>query len=156
MFGEIIDGRMKLNDAGLMVRKWWVELKNKFSVIELDDYIIMPNHFHGTIIITSDNRRDEVISPLSSPHVPDTMRNQGGETPPLRKNTVGHMIAYFKYQTSKEINQLRNSPGDSVWQRNYFERIIRNEKELMNIREYIRNNPQQWEMDKENPGNLKK
>jgi len=131
-----------LNDAGLMIRKWWDELENKFRDIELDEYIIMPNHFHGIIVIKSDNCWGEV----TSPYEPDNMRNQGGDTPPLRKHTVGQIIAYFKYQTSKEINHLRNSSGIPVWQRNYYERIIRNEKELMKIREYIRNNPLQWDI----------
>jgi len=61
---------------------------------------------------------------------------------------------YFKYQTSKQINKIRNSPGMPVWQRNYFERVIRNENELNKIRQYIQNNPLQWGSDKENPKNL--
>ncbi len=165
LFGDVMDGSMKLNDAGKLVRKWWTGSTDRFRGIELDEYVIMPNHFHGIIRITSDNCRGEVTSPCT-PDTPktggvpceqqdgETYEMKGGETPPLRKPTIGQIIAYFKYQTTRQINQFRNSTGIPVWQRNYHDRIIRNEKELMKIREYIRNNPMQWDRDKENPKNL--
>ncbi|HHT9141542.1 MAG TPA: hypothetical protein ACFYEJ_01645 [Candidatus Wujingus californicus] len=66
---------------------------------------------------------------------------------------MGQIVAYYKYQTSKIIDQIRNTVGMSVWQRNYYEHVIRNEKDLNQIREYIANNPIRWEFDKENPNN---
>jgi REP element-mobilizing transposase RayT len=68
---------------------------------------------------------------------------------------LGQIVACFKYQNAKQINQIRNTPGMPVWQRNYYEHIIRDEKELQTIREYIVNNPMQWELDNENPQNRK-
>jgi len=75
---------------------------------------------------------------------------KGAVTAPLRR-TLGQVIAYFKYQSTKRINESRDMKGVPVWQRNYYEHIIRNEEELNRIREYIVNNPAQWELDEENP-----
>jgi putative transposase len=77
--------------------------------------------------------------------------NQGGVTPPLRKSSLGQIVGFFKHRSAKEVNLLRGSPGLPLWQRNYYERVIRNDAELSAIREYIRLNPQQWLDDKENP-----
>ncbi len=78
----------------------------------------------------------------------------GAETAPLRETTLGQMIGYFKYQSTKQINLLQQTPGISVWQRNYYEHIIRDENDLNKIREYIAYNPLQWDWDQENPNRL--
>lgn len=114
----------------------------------MHEFIIMPNHMHGIISI-ADDCRGEVSSPLLKTET-KTIK-EGGETPPLHKNirkyTLGQIVAYFKYQTTKDINELRGTSGIPLWQRNYYERIIRNEIELNKIREYIANNPLNWESD---------
>jgi REP element-mobilizing transposase RayT len=74
----------------------------------------------------------------------------GAEIAPLRV-TLGRMVAYFKYQSTKHINEMRGMPGGKLWQRNYYEHIIRNDDELNRIRAYIANNPAHWDMDRENP-----
>jgi putative transposase len=154
LFGETENGQMRLNDAGHMVQKIWNELPEKYPGIETDEFIVMPNHIHGIILIN--NCRGEVASPVPSvtpdPNKPNTLETgEGGETPPLRKITLGQVVAYFKYQSTKQINTIRNTPGGPLWQRNYYEHIIRNEPELHNIREYIRYNPLKWDEDEENP-----
>jgi REP element-mobilizing transposase RayT len=140
-----MDGKLQYNDYGQIAYKFWLKIPEHFSDAKLDGFIIMPNHIHG--IITINNCRGEVTSPSS----PDTNTiksiKQGGETPPLREITLGQIVAYFKYQSSKIINQIRTSPGVPVWQRNYYEHIIRNETELNKIREYIINNPLNRETD---------
>ncbi len=78
----------------------------------------------------------------------------GGETPPLQ-NPIGRAVAYFKYLSAKEINRMRENPGFPVWQRNYYEHIIRAENELNKIRAYIMKNPMKWGEDDENPNRLK-
>ncbi|MBM4136319.1 MAG: hypothetical protein FJ241_05730 [Nitrospira sp.] len=103
---QIIDS---LNTAGQMIDKWWIELTNKYPSVETDKYIIMPNHMHGIITIIS-NGRGEVFSPLLKIHVQKTSIKKGGVTPPLQKLTLGQIIAYYKYQTTKQINQIRNTP----------------------------------------------
>lgn len=143
LFGEIGDGGMVLNDAGLMVAGWWANVVVHFPNVVLDEYIIMPNHFHGIVL----------LNPVGagSPRPMLTNTNQGGETPPLRMPTLGQVVGYFKYQATKQINIMRDNPGVPVWQRNYHERIIRSEAELHAIREYIQNNPANWAEDKEYP-----
>jgi len=133
-FGEIENGEITLNEYGMIVEKEWLRTEKMRSNIQMDKYIVMPNHFHGIIIINTNCR--------------------GGVTPPLRKYTLGQIVAYFKYQTTKQINQIRNTTGIPVWQRNYYDHIIRNEKALENIRWYIEGNPVLWEYDHENPNCL--
>lgn len=132
---------MQNNFAGEMIQKWWTELAHKFKNIELDKFIIMPNHMHGIIII-DDTRRGEASSPSD---IHDIKQGRGDPAP--TKRTLGQIIAYYKYQTAKHINESRSTPGFPVWQRNYYEHIIRNEPELNKIREYIISNPLNWEND---------
>ncbi len=152
LFGNIVDREMRLNEYGIVVQKFWNAILNHFQNIELDEFIIMPNHVHGIVAILNNDCRGEVSSPslkLNNPIL------KGGETPPLQKRTLGQIVAYFKYQSAKQITISRNNIGTPVWQRNYYEHIIRNENELNSIREYIRYNPLKWDEDEENPNNEK-
>jgi len=153
LFGEIKDGEMMFNEYGGIIMKCWDAIPNHFPHVETDEFIVMPNHVHGIVFIN--NCRGEVSSPFSKTESETIQTPEGGETPPLRKITLGQIVAYFKYQSAKCINQIRNAQGMPVWQRNYYEHVIRDEKELQSIREYIVNNPIQWEMDIENPQNIK-
>ena len=131
LFGEIINGEMQLHKRGQIIQKYWMQINKRFPHVKLDHFIVMPNHFHGIIIINDHvTCRGEVTSPLSS---------------------LGNIIAWFKYQSTKHINNIRQTPGVRLWQRNYFERIIRNEKIYNRIIKYITNNPIMWDPDKENP-----
>ncbi len=140
IFGEIADDATRLNRFGNVVNKCWLEIPYHFPNMEIDAFVIMPNHFHGIVSIV-DNRRGEVTSPIP----------KGAETAPLRKHTLGQVIAYFKYQTTKSINQIHKTPGNRLWQRNYYEHVIRNEDDLNDIRQYIIDNPVKWDMDENNP-----
>ena len=150
LFGEIIDGEMELNEYGSVVQEYLDIIQMHFPNVETDMTVIMPNHVHKIMIINS-NCRGEVASPSLNVRNP---LKQGGETPPLRDPLLGQIVAYFKYQTTKHINQNRNTPGLPVWQRNYYDRIIRNEIELHQIRKYIQNNPVHWDIGQVTPENL--
>jgi len=143
LFGDIADGVMRLNDAGRVVADSWQWLESQYDYVELDEFVIMPNHVHGVIVI--------VGAGLPRPYIASGAETKtGAETAPLRA-TLGRMVAYFKYQSTKHINIMRGTPGMQVWQRNYYEHIIRNDDSLNRIREYIVNNPLQWALDRENP-----
>ncbi len=110
----------------------------------------MPNHVHGIICIL-DGR-----GAVSAPDDNVIHHDQGGGTPPLRIPTLGQIIAYLKYQSTKEMNKADNTGTvTKFWQRSYYEHIIRNEQDLQNKTDYIEANPLLWIEDDENPVNLK-
>ncbi len=127
------------NDVKQITEYYWRQIPNHFQNTKLDEFIIMPNHLHGIIII----RRGGVTPPATN--------GSGNPTP-----TLGQIIGYFKYQSTKQINiVLKNPPGQKLWQRNYYEHIIRNDESLNRIREYIQTNPENWNTDRNNPRNFK-
>ena len=145
IFGNILSDKMELSDIGKIINRFWIEIPSHFSNVHLDEYIIMPNYLHG-IIMTDINCRGGVTPP----------QIEGRETLPLQqKRTLGQVIGYFKYRSTKYINEIHRLPGRAIWQRNYYEHVIRNEDDLKQVREYILYNPLKWEMDEENPENIR-
>jgi REP element-mobilizing transposase RayT len=141
IFGDIIHEEMQLSQMGTIVQRYWKDIPDHFQNVELDDYIIMPNHIHGIIILNN---------PVGAIHESPLPMNQLQR----RKMTLSKIIGRFKMITAKEINILYNTVGSHVWQRNYYEHIIHNDKELNNIRDYITDNPLKWHLDEENPNNI--
>ncbi len=136
LFGEIKDGQMRLNEMGKITAIEWENTSVLRPNIELDEWVVMPNHFHGIIIIL-DGRGTARRAP--------TAVEQFGK--PV-SGSIPTIIRSFKSAVTKRINEYRQMVGAKLWQRNYWERIIRNETELNHIREYIHNNPDSWEQDK--------
>ena len=134
LFGDVVDGMIVLNDAGKMVEKYWKEIPQHFPNVILDEHIIMPNHFHGIIMIACD-----IEGNVGANNYLPLQRTIGAS------KTVGSIIRGFKIGVTKWFRH--KSPDFVVWQRNYYERIIRNEKELFETQQYIMNNPVNWEMD---------
>jgi REP element-mobilizing transposase RayT len=173
LFGEAADEVVRLNDFGGIVQEEWLRSAEIRNEIFLDEFIVMPNHIHGIIIIDhrvgADGVRPESgacaqsSASLGYPgqktaetreHGCEGAFQQGACHAPLRvTKSLGSFIAGFKSAVTKRINQIRDNSGFPVWQRNYFERVIRNDRELDAIREYIVNNPMKWAMDRENPVN---
>ena len=144
MFGGIEDGLMRLNEAGKIVAEEWIESDAIRREIVLDEWVVMPNHFHGIVFITDpDDRNDTLCSGISSCRGDRPVAPTG----PAPKS-LGALIAGFKSVGTKRINELHKTPGAKLWQRNYWEHVIRNERDLVELREYIRYNPAQWEFDK--------
>jgi REP element-mobilizing transposase RayT len=137
ILGNVEKEEMVLNKYGRIVKQSWNELSRHFLNTEMDWFVVMPNHIHG-IITLNDDCRGGVPPPM------------GEETSPLQKPKLGQIIGYFKYQTTKLINEIRSTPGFRVWQRNYYEHVIRNEDKLNKIRYYIKTNPLKWHLDREN------
>ncbi|MEK7747595.1 MAG: transposase [Nitrospirota bacterium] len=137
LLGDIMNEEMQLNDAGRIMANTWAWLATQYAYVELDAWIVMPNHLHGIIVILNDDGRG------GSRTAPTTQ--------PVTRKPLGQLIGAFKTVSTKRINELSGSSGIPIWQRNYYEHIIRDEKSLQQIREYIINNPLQWELDQENP-----
>jgi putative transposase len=152
IFGEIDEQAMRLNENGEIVKRWWCALPDRFQTIRLDEMVIMPNHVHG--ILTIQKASGQNASPcVGAIHELPLQKNKTSDHSGLRERRrmlLARALGYFKMNSAKEINRLRDMPGAPVWQRNYYERIIR-EDELIHIRKYIRNNPQAWGEDEENP-----
>ena len=161
LFGNIVNGEMMLSPYGEIVQKWWKEIPVHFPNVETGAFVIMPNHVHGIICILDDGR-GAVSAPDDNGEITISRNDemvgviQVRGTPPLRTPTLGQIIAYFKYQSTKEMNKADNTGTvTKFWQRNYYEHIIRNEQDLQNKTDYIEANPLLWNEDDENPVNLK-
>ena len=151
VFGEVDGSEMKLNPMGKMVEKWWNELTNKFPDIELDQFVVMPNHFHGIIAINAHNVGADVGADLCvRPHTNTNMEGARIGAP------LPRIIQWFKTMTTNEYLRTAKQPENRkipgrLWQRNYYEHIIRNDEELLRVQEYILFNPCKWTFDRENP-----
>jgi REP element-mobilizing transposase RayT len=141
LFGEIVDREMRVNDLGRIAERVWLHTADVRPNIMLDAFVVMPNHIHGIIALTARVTATESHT--------DCVRRSG----PLR-GSLGAIMGQFKSIVTKTINRLRGGPEMLVWQRSYFEHIIRNENDLRRIRDYIENNPARWAEDENNPANL--
>ncbi len=150
IFGDVKNGKMILNNYGEIAKDEWLKTPVIRKNIDLDYYAIMPNHIHGIIII---ERRGELNSPQDKGEndiSPEKGVTHYAPTENIFKSpsqTLGSIIRGFKSAVTKRINAHRKTYGDSIWQRNYYEHIIRNERDLYNIRSYIELNPLKWELD---------
>lgn len=200
LLGEIVDGAIQLNPLGQLVHAHWQRLPHYFVNLQLDAFVVMPNHIHGILYLNTPRRGaafgnhlsdiDENQIPNATPtpnlsessenHIPNAMSNatqafepgvafgRDGKDDrvnhipnavPLQRlvgGSVGAIVLNFKSVTTRRINQIRRSQGTPIWQRNYYEHVIRNEKSLQFIRQYIDNNPSSWRQDQLHPGNPSK
>jgi len=160
LFGKVIEERLELNDAGRMLQEVWVELRRRFPFLQADEFVAMPNHVHGIFIIDrplncrgepcvrpagTDGEGEHKVRPYNSQFHP-----QG-----TIKNSLPYIVQVYKsITTHKYIQGVKKSGwplfSKKLWQRNYYEHIIRNEDALLRIREYIRTNPMRWHLDREN------
>ena len=152
LFGEVVDGQMRLNPFGEIVREEWFRtaVVRPYVMLAPDEFVVMPNHIHGIIWITG-GRGDPVgrpYDPVGRPH--DNDRDDQRSHGPAA-GSVGAIIGQIKSIAAKRINALRGTPAAPVWGRNYYEHIIRYETSLNRIRRYIAANPSQWAEDHEHP-----
>jgi len=151
LFGDVANGMMQLNDTGLMVQETWRQLPSHYPHIVLDEFIVMPNHLHGILVITAPPPNVGAVHEPSPSDDTDTDIGAIRESPLQRRAILPKAVGRFKMVTAKQINQYRQTPGWPVWQRNYYEHIVRTENDLNPIRNYIISNPAQWAQDTENP-----
>jgi len=161
LFGEAVDGEIRLNEYGQIARACWEEIPLHFSHAQSDVFVVMPNHVHGIIILATPVGARHAV-PLQGHAVPlqwhavplqnaVPLHGQNGGFGKPVPGSIPTIIRSFKSAVTKRVNALRDVPGVPVWQRNYYEHIIRNERELTRISEYIMGNPANWETDDNNP-----
>jgi putative transposase len=136
LFGEIVDGAMRLNALGAIVAAEWRRTPEIRPNVAVDEFVVMPNHFHALLAIEG-SRRGVLHTPSLQLRSPS--------------QTLGAILRGFKAATTKHFRERRQHLQAAIWQRNYYEHVVRNDEELTRIREYIVNNPAQWELDRENP-----
>jgi putative transposase len=160
LFGEVVDGEMRMNEYGQIAWEEWfrsAEIRREIRLYP-DEFVVMPNHIHGIVWIVEPHVGATGPSPLpnhSSPNQPPPLPNglflpSSHPRGPARQS-LSSFIGGYKSAVTKQINALRGAPGAPVWQRNYYEHIIRNEDDLEAIRYYILTNPSRWHEDRENP-----
>ena len=136
LFGSVGESELFLNSAGQMVRDIWNKLPERFPSVTVDEFIVMPDHVHG-IILLDETRYDQ--QGVGAGLAPPILKKGAPRDAP----TLGQIVGAFKSITAKSINTLLGRTGP-VWQRNYYERVIRNEEEWNALRRYIRENPLRW------------
>ena len=125
LFGSVVDGEMCLDANGLLARSTWTGLTTRFPSVALDEFVLMPNHLHGIVLLTSRQAPSDKVLDL------------------------GEVIRAFKAVTTRGVRQ--SGRPDFAWQRNYYEHVVRDEHDLLRIQQYIGNNPAAWADDEENP-----
>jgi len=157
LFGKIKESNLQLNDAGIMIEHQWQELIYRFDNIKLHQFIVMPNHFHGIVesvgvpLVGTQNaeQRQTKQRPIEQPQTEQPPKGQPQGIAP----TVGDVVGAFKSLSTNDyirnVKQNNWQPfNKKIWQRNYYEHIIRNEKSYDQISEYIQTNPLKWQDDK--------
>jgi REP element-mobilizing transposase RayT len=169
-FGEISGGEMIMNDAGKMVVKWWDELPHKFPSVTVDTFVVMPNHFHGIILIHETVGADLRVGPgdmekhnglEKGEHIGSPLRNNNDGMDarrgmPRPNAPLSQIVQWFKTMTTNDyIRGVKQSNWPQfykrLWQRNYYEHIIRDQPDYERIAGYIADNPSNWAGDEENP-----
>ncbi len=144
LFGDAVNGAMRLNELGRALEDEWLKTAEIRQNIQLDYFMVMPNHFHAVVFITRN-----VVGRGTLQRAPtENTREQFGK--PIY-GSLASIVRAFKAVTTKRVNDIRGTQGAPVWQRGYYEHIVRNERELQRIRAYIVNNPANWQLDQENP-----
>ena len=138
ILGKIVSGQCNLSDLGKTVAAFWEEIPRHFAHATLDEFVVMPNHLHGIVVLSG--RRDTAC------RVPTT--EQFGK--PVA-GSLPTIVRAFKSAATQRVNRVHGVQGARIWQGNYYEHVVRDEASLNRIRHYIETNPQRWELDREKP-----
>lgn len=138
LFAGIQDGQVRPNECGRIVEQSWLDLPARFPAVELDVFVVMPNHVHGVLFILPEGAGAQQAG-----------SQQAGA--PLAAPTLGDIMRVFKSKSAIAVNRTLRRKERRVWQRSYYDRIIRDEAELIRVQQYIIDNPLRWELDRENP-----
>jgi REP element-mobilizing transposase RayT len=148
LFGEIVTDdsdcpKVVLNAMGKIAERCWLKIPDHFTNIIIDEFVIMPNHVHGIIIINGNDCRGTACRAPTTGTIEHFGRPATGSIPTI--------IRSYKSAVTRCINRIKHTSGNTIWQRNYYEHVIRNDDDLYDTRKYTRENSQKWDMDEYNP-----
>ena len=144
LFGKIENEKMILSDLGKIADECWRAIPDHFPLVELGAYVVMPNRVHGIIIIADPRRGAALLRPYTGPD-----ENQNSHKINVKPGSLGAIVRSYKSAVSYRIHKEHNATG--IWQRNYYEHVIRDETDLQNKTDYIEANPLLWDEDENNP-----
>ena len=144
LLGEVVDGCVRLSEAGRFARDAWEHLPMHYPHVRLDAWVIMPNHVHGIVCLAKAEAAPSGIGAGTGLKPVPT----GGETP---RYGLPEVVRAFKTFSAKRINASRGTAGAPFWQRSYYDRVIRDDASLDRMRQYVLDNPARWRQDPENP-----
>ena len=153
LFGSIVDEKMDLSEIGENAGRCWNEIPNHFPNVLLDYFVVMPNHIHGIINMVGAKHSHLASTNKASSLPVNASPLQSLQPCGTDKGSLSAIIQNFKSVTTRKINQMFGRRNVPLWQRNYYEHVIRNEDDLNEIRRYIINNPLKWALDRENIDN---
>jgi putative transposase len=161
-FGKIVDGEMQLNEIGQLAEKYWLEIPQHFSFIELGNFVVMPNHTHGILIIDKMDvglpvetlqcnvSTNDIANDIANDNATNNKNEHMANISP-KSGTISTIIRSYKSVVSKNARLIQ---ADFVWQSRFHDHIIRDAQSFENIQNYIQNNPIKWEADKFNSKNV--
>ena len=148
LLGCIENDSVILSDIGEIAKKSWIDIPHHYPFVVLDEYVIMPNHIHGIVII--DKNEKTIVETLHATSLRDIPNSALFSRISPKYGSLSSVIRSFKSAVTKLVNN-KFPEHFFLWQTRFYDSIIRNDKELLNIRNYIINNPLQWNLDEENP-----
>jgi REP element-mobilizing transposase RayT len=139
IFGKIVEGKIKLNKSGEIIKQVWMNLPKQFAKVKLDEFVVMPDHLHGIVVIKESKSNKESNS--NGEGLMNQARTKEGDWILMKneKDTLGEILRSFKAKAAKLIRE--DGFKDFKWHRNYYDHIARDDKDLLIIRKYIKNNP---------------
>jgi len=153
LFGDVTNGEVTLSKFGLVAKQQWEMLPKRFPNTQLGAFVIMPNHMHGIILILSGRGTAENLNDSGNESIRRAPTHERFQQPV--KGSLPTIVRSYKSAVSYRINLMRRQQDVPIWQRNYYEHVVRNEKDLQNKTNYIEANPMLWDQDDENPVNVK-
>jgi len=145
LLGDVMKGKMRLNELGRMVQTVWDGLPERFPTVQLDAFVVMPNHVHGILVLVGAGPVLSLVEGLALP-----LGGAASSAPTGSASILGKVVRAFKSISAIGVNRLLSRSGQSLRQRSYYEHVIRTEESLSRIREYIATNPLRWQLDREN------
>ena len=153
LFGEVLDGEVVLSPFGQVVAEEWNRTAAVRPEVDLDAFVVMPNHVHGIVVLIGDEVEPPVGATRWLARSPTALGGSPSTPPRLTSGSLGAIVGQFKSITTKRISTQRGTPGAPVWQRNFYEHVIRSDASLDRIRAYVEGNADTWAADQLHPNN---